>query len=149
MVCILAGYQAIEIHILKGSSSADVQRLAIIQCKQAFAEVVIRAVHFKCFRTGRKFMVDACHQLLRCAGCDLANRLVRMATSLKQQDPLYMGNEEMKDSTGCIAEVMSAWQSIMTMTSLEYGRTYVSDAFEEEMMKVIESFLSTHWSHKG
>ena len=119
-----------------GSSSAsvDMHQLARMTCRQAFSELVIRSVHFRCFGTGRKFVIDASHLLLRSAGHELANDLLRMATCINNVDATWMADRE--DAARSIVQLMAAWQCIMTMTSSSFGRTDISEAFEKEIVEV-------------
>lgn len=52
-------------------------------CRQAFSETVMRIVHYRCFDTGKRFLMDAVHMLLRAAGHDLACQLLKVATCLQ------------------------------------------------------------------
>lgn len=93
-------------------------------CKQALSEAVLRIVHFRCFDTGKRFLMDAVHMLLRVAGQDLACRLLKVVTCLQ---------EDREEATNAVAELMISWHCIVTMTTATFGCSESSKSFEDEI----------------
>lgn len=82
-------------------------------------------------------MVDSANMLLRSAGVDLADKLIRMATStqkMQEEDGEWV--QHMQQAMQGIVQVMASWHSILTMTSAALGCTEVADAFEKELVQV-------------
>lgn len=96
-------------------------------CKQAFREAVLRIVHFRCFDTGRRFVMDAIHMLLRIAGHDLTCRLLKVATCCSSSSNL-------SEEASSIAELACSWHCIMTMTTASFAGNPSSMQFENEIL---------------
>ena len=127
--------------------------LSIEVTHQSFKELLLRLVHFRCFGTGKRFVVDAVNMLLRTAGYDLTTELLHLATRSVTSVASEEGDrKKIQGAVDCIVEVMSSWHCIVTMTSAgsaeEEGN--VKDfmeasnaiaAFENEIMQVNKKAL--------
>lgn len=119
------------------------QLLLETTCRHAFTEAVLRIAHYRSFGTGRRFVMDAVHMLLRVAGFDLACRLLKLMASSEEGDV----QKTKEEAVHCIVEMMTSWHCIMTMTtaasasfSAENNRS--SKAFEDEISS--EQWCSSH-----
>lgn len=116
--------------------------LSVQVAKQAFKEVLLRIVHFRCFGTGKRFVVDAVNLLLRTTGYELAQHLLHLATN-----PLVDPEDKMeeKKALDSLVEVMSSWHCIVTMTTADarpedlegHPALGVMKCFEAEILQVI------------
>lgn len=127
MVAMRLGFKAIDDHF---ADAAAATRHLAVSCRHAFTEAVLRIVHYRCYDTGKRFLMDAVHMLLRVAGHDLASSLLKIATCLKHSN---IGSRE--EAAHCIVEVMASWHSIMTLTTATSagGGDESSIAFEDEI----------------
>lgn len=138
MVALEQGFKAIQKHFSEeavvGHNDEMRTLLLITTCRHAFTETILRIVHYKCFETGRRFLMDAVHTLLRIAGHELACNLLKLATCL-------LGDERSAAAHG-IAEIMTSWHCIMTMTTATSGGKDSSRQFEDEIAS--ETWCANH-----
>jgi hypothetical protein len=99
--------------------------LMIPAAKQAFKEILVRLVHFRCFGTGKRFVLDAVNLLLRTAGYSLAQKLLDLLSL--SYDAAMKPERKMEKALDLLVEVMSSWHCIVTMTS--------GESSEEELMQ--------------
>ena len=142
------GFQIIDKHISllittdsssssSGASKEGIQFMVSTVCKQSFLEMLMRIIHFRSFGTGRRFFTDTVHLLLRAGGFELTKQLVQIATAASMHHEEGKEEEEERRVEECIADIVTSWHCIVTMTSAIFGESETSKSFENEILQVL------------